>query len=397
MKKSRRLAILATWQTSFGHGVVNGALAYCRAHGHWEQFVEHDYSRLGLFKLGQIIAKWNADALLAEIWNLDQLHAMEQYQIPIVDVSGTWDSPRIYRVQTDDRAVGRMVAKHLRECGLKHFAYYGLPSILYSQLRQAGFVAELKTTGFDCAVRNHTHRGKIGPLVANRKALGKWLAHLERPLGLMCCNDFHAREAIFACQEAGLRIPEDVALVGVGSDDLTCELVGTPISSVDLAPAKLGYEATAVLDRILSGKKPPRRPLLIPPGELRVRQSSDILTVSNPLVAAAIRFIQQHAHQPLLVDDVLREVPISRRALEMNFKALLGRSPQQQVFHAHLDLAKKLLTTTDLPVSTVAERSGFSSASVMSLIFLRATKLRPGQYRRQFRPSTGADSLGAGI
>jgi len=314
--------------------------------------------------------------------------ALESLRIPVVDVSGTFESPTIPRVQPDDQAVGRLVAKHFLERGLKHFAFYGLGSVAYSKHRQAGYIDELQRAGFPCSVFNHAPRYTVKAVVANREFLARWLGAMEKPVGLMCCNDFRAGEVAFACQENEIHVPQDMALVGVSNDDMTCELATVPISSVDLAPARIGYIAASVVHGILRGVRPPKAPILIEPAGLVARESSDILATRNENVASAIRFIQQHAHEAIEVEDVLREVPISRRALEINCKAMLGRTPREQITQVHLELAKTILSESDLPLTVIADRSGFSSASALSLVFAKQIGMRPGEYRKRHRHGT---------
>ena len=120
-------------------------------------------------------------------------------------------------------------------------------------------------------------------------------------------------------------MPEDVAVVGVDNDDLLCELARPSLSSVVVPAERVGYEAAALLDRLLSGARRPRHPILIPPADVVTRQSSDVVAIDDADVAAAMRFLRDHAHMPLRVADVLKHVPVSRRALERRFQALFQR------------------------------------------------------------------------
>ncbi len=393
MKKVHRLCLLVPCHTSFGRAVVAGVIEYCQEQGNWEHHVVVD-SDMSQSLMDVAVSEWKASGIIADLWGPNALRAVQGYGLPAVEVSGTWDTMNPVRVQCDNRAVGQLVAKHLLEAGLKHFAYHGLPTAHYSQERHAAFVAELARAHMRC----DNYDAKCEPpgvehIVSERAAIGAWLKAMPRPVGLMCGNDFRAQEVIFACQQAGLRIPEDVALVGVGNDSFVCQITATPISSVDIAPGRIGYMAASVMDNMLRGRKPLRKPVLIPPAGLIVRQSSDVLRTDNENVAAAIRFIREHAHESIQVDDILRKVPISRRAMEKNFQALLGRSPREQIFHVHIELARKLLVETSLSLEAVAERSGFKGVTTLSPLFLRAVGMRPGEYRRRFRCGINAEEL----
>ena len=381
MDKPKRLALLLPCQSTFGRGVVRGVREYCHEHGAWDFWIETTCERTAFQRLRNVLAVWPATGLIAEVWYPDQARAMREFDFPVIEVSGSWQALGL-RVQADNDIVGRMAAGHFLERGLKRFAFYGVKGVLHSEQRKEAFARELRKAGFACATNEfRPRRPDVNPL-GERTAVGQWLAGLDKPIGLMCDTDFRAREVIFACQQAGIRIPIDVAVVGVGNDDMTCELTGVPISSVDLAPGRIGYLAASLIDRPSRGRKPPRKCVLVEPAGLIVRRSSDILQAENERVAEAVRFIQHHAHESIRVEDVLAAIPISRRALERNFQQLLGRSPREQIFHVHVELAKRLLVDTDWPVAQVAQRSGFTSAPILSDVFLRRVGQRPGEYRR---------------
>ena len=187
------------------------------------------------------------------------------------------------------------------------------------------------------------------------------------------------------CRQVGLRVPEDVALVGVDNDDLLCEIARPTLSSVALPTERIGMEAAALVDRLLAGGCPIDLPLLLPPLHVVVRQSSDILALNDAEVVAAIRFIREHAHAPLSVNEVLKAVAISRRSLERRFRIALDRSIWDEIRRAHMERAKTLLVSSDLAIATVAELAGFSDSRQLSMVFRQETGQTPTAYRRQLR------------
>ena len=136
------------------------------------------------------------------------------------------------------------------------------------------------------------------------------------------------------CRIVGLRVPDDVSIVGVDNDELVCQLASPPLSSISGGGEQTGYAAAAMLDRCMQGHPPPTEPVLLPPAALITRQSSDILTVRDADVQTVVRFIRDHATTPLAVDDVLGELHISRRSIERKFRSLLGRTLTRKKFAA---------------------------------------------------------------
>jgi LacI family transcriptional regulator len=208
-------------------------------------------------------------------------------------------------------------------------------------------------------------------------------------VGVFTCNDVWGVQISEACRGARLNVPEDVAIVGVDNDDLLCELSRPSLSSVAVPSEEVGYRAAEMLDGLLRGKPPARRPVLLPPRGVVARQSSDVLAIEDPEVAAAVRFIRGARSggtpRPLATSDVMESVAVCRRTLERRFRQCLSRGIGDEIRRVRLDRAKRLLCDTDLPMSAVAEASGFADGKHLSVSFRRALDLTPSAYRRQFR------------
>ena len=379
------LGILVAGHHTFGREVIRGVLEYCRDHESWNIQVEGGYFENALQQVLKVITHWKDKGLIAEFWWPEQFRVARRFVGPVVEISGTWNLPGVAQVYSDHRAVGRLVARHFLERGLRQFAFHGMTRLYSSAEREAGFKEALAREGHGfAAYHDPKSRGRSDDLLEDRRALGAWLRKQTKPLGLMCGGDFRAREALLACQEFGLHVPDEVAIVGVGNDELICDISSIPISSVDVAAVRIGREAAEMIDHLRRSAAPPDRPILIAPAGVVTRQSSDVMAAENQEVVAAIRYINQHADEPIDVQNVLAHVPISRRGLEKNFKKLLGRTPQEQIFHAHVQLAQRLLVETNLPLLALALRAGFSGHSTFSIVFKRQTGLTPREYRRQF-------------
>jgi LacI family transcriptional regulator len=283
-------------------------------------------------------------------------------------------------VETDDAAIAGAAFDHLRGQGLSHFGYAGDDRFNWSRWRQDHFVRAAAAAGFDCAVCPAVDRERWGQ---QRAGTAEWLAGLPRPVGVLACYDPRAREVLDACQAAGLRVPDDVAVLGVDNDELLCDLADPPLTSVVPNAARTGAEAAALLDRLMAGEPVPPTAHLISPTGVVTRQSTDVLAVDDPDVAAAVRFIRANACRGIGVADVLRAVAVSRRVLEVRFAKLLGRTPHEEIVRLQICRAKEILARTALPLAAVADRVGFAHPEYLSVAFKKATGLTPGAYRRQ--------------
>ena len=158
-----------------------------------------------------------------------------------------------------------------------------------------------------------------------------------------------------------------------------------PLTSIDVNPERIGYEAAVLLDRLMAGEPPPAAPTFLPPRGIVVRQSTDVLTIQDPVVRAALRFIRRHACEGLKIDAILTELLVSRRSLERRFRDLLGRSPKEEVTRVQLERARQLLAETDLSVAAVAHKAGFREGKYLNEVFQKKVGVTPGKYRHQVR------------
>jgi LacI family transcriptional regulator len=188
-----------------------------------------------------------------------------------------------------------------------------------------------------------------------------------------------------ACRSAGIRVPDDVAVVGVDNDALLCELADPPMTSVAPDTHRTGYMAAELLERMLQGRRTPGAVHLVAPLGVVTRRSSDALAIDDPDVSSSLRFIREHACEGIRIADLLRRTPISRRILEARFKQLLGRSPHQEIMRCKIERVKELLRDTDLPLKAIAKKIGVAHTEYLSVTFKRMTGQTPSDFRRSTR------------
>jgi len=201
----------------------------------------------------------------------------------------------------------------------------------------------------------------------------------------MACNDIYSRAVARLCRDHNLRVPADVAVIGVDNDELVCELYDVPLSSVDVSAERIGFAAGSLLADILDGKPVDPAPVLTPPTGIVTRQSTDILALSDELVARAIQHITHHLRERITVQNLLHITAASRRQLEQRFLAAIGRTPAAEVRRQRVEQAKHLLASTDIPIASIAGDCGFPDAPRLAKVFRRETGLPPLQYRLRNR------------
>jgi LacI family transcriptional regulator len=186
-----------------------------------------------------------------------------------------------------------------------------------------------------------------------------------------------------ACDDAGLNVPEEVAILGCHNDPFICDFAPVPLSSIDDDLERVGYEGAKLLAQMMGGKPGPRNPVLIPPKGVVTRMSTNILAVADPKLARAMQFILEHYQDNSIGSpEVATAAGLSRSALDRAFKKNIGRSPAQEITSVRVKQAKKLLLETNLKAHEIAAKTGFSGIVHFSQAFQRATKFRPSYYRR---------------
>jgi LacI family transcriptional regulator len=325
------------------------------------------------------LANWDGDGVIARIETPRIARAVVKCGLPAVDLSAARLVPALPWVETDDAEIARLAAEHFLERGFKHFGYCGDARFNWSVWREGFFAEQLRRAGHDL----HAYRSDLttADLGAQNRHLMEWLRSLPKPVGIMACYDRRGQQVLDACRTAALAVPDEVAVVGVDDDELLCEIAAPPLSSVIPNTHRTGYEAAALLDRMMAGRKVPAKAHLIVPLGVAARQSTDVLAIDDREVAKAVRFIREHACEGINVSDLMNAITLSRRVLEQRFQRLLGRTPHAEILHVRLNRVQRLLAETDLPLYLIAERAGFEHVEYLSVAFKRELGKTPRQFR----------------
>lgn len=334
---------------------------------------------------------WEGDGILAWLGAGDDLaEFVEQARKSTVDFSFRRPHLPFPRVLVDHTAVAQLAARHFLQSGLSHFIVYSDADNWAFEENGRAFVRFVAHAGRTCKwLRWHKSpqftQGRFQWRI-KRHWLADLLKRAPKPLAVFATTDDHAVEVLEACESAGLGVPEQVSIIGVDNSLMAVEAMHTPISSVDTNLELVGYRGAALLDDLMHGKLAPKEPIRIPPAGLIARRSSDLIAIRHAGVARSLRFLLEHFHEPIGVDDLARSAAMSRRALHQAFVKQLGRPPGAELLRVRIDHARKLLNNTDLKLEDIAERCGYQSANSLWVSFKKTTGVSPKEYRSSLNP-----------
>ncbi|MFP3937921.1 MAG: substrate-binding domain-containing protein [Phycisphaerae bacterium] len=381
MTKAKTIWVLHSVNAHWGAEVLRGLARFSEHREPWEfRVVSWGEAPPGIPSSNDPV-----DGLVVAIRDEQHERELRDCKLPCVNVSGTRAVKWTPSVLVDDAAIGKTAAEYLMHQGLRQFAYIGNEKWHFSHPRGRGFAEAVESAGYSCGLREPPRQLEAGVTEQELDELSKWLSTLPYPVGVLACNDIRARDTARAAARAELRVPDDVAIVGVDNDELLCSVTVPPLSSIDTGAQRVGYEAGRLLERLMRGQNPPSEPIRIRPQEVVARRSSDVVAVSDHVVAEALRYIKRHVSNGLTVGAVVAEMGVSRRLLERRFRKVLDRTVHDEIRRAQIDTARRLLVETDMPLAEVTRRCGFRYFSHFSQVCKEELSMPPGEYRQHFR------------
>ncbi|MCB1069142.1 MAG: substrate-binding domain-containing protein [Verrucomicrobia bacterium] len=368
--------------------VHQGVLDYAQRHG-WDVISSHHMPE-SAFNIPAL------DGQIVEIGPNDRRRRQltEAFPGPVVGLEDFGAGLEVPRVHTDNYAVGCLAAEHFLERGFRRFATLCRADYAYVRDRLRGFHDTIggMNGGLPCLdIKLKTFWSDTNHVGKEYRAssLQKLLA-IDRPAGVFCVDDDDAAGLIRSLIKRNVSIPEEIAVVGVNNDPLTCPYGLVPITSIDPGFENIGYRAAELLDRMMQGKHIPPKTHLVPPRGLVVRRSSDIRAVEDLQVARALRFIWDHPENRKAVADIAAHVKLPIRTLQWRFNKAMGYSLQDEVTKLRIERIKERLIQSDKSIRQIADEMDFSSVQYLIRLFRKETGVSPLKFRRQHKPNPPA-------
>ena len=380
-----RVLVNLNMGTGWSRGVLRGFTAFAHERGwtllHYPPPVD----------LGGLVKRF-APAAVVIGPDTNRVSLAQLPPLPLVSVALDLSSDGIASVCPDEGRAAALALEHLLATGLRQVSTFRLDGSAFGVARERAFVERAREAGARVAVGWGSEEGGRLWRGEDPEAMVAWLLGLPKPCGIFTCADHWARVVARYIRLVGLRVPEDLALVGVDNDVVECELLAPPLSSVMIAWQELGCSAAKLVERALAGESIEGELISSPPVEVIARRSSEVLAIDDALVARAVRWLREHVDQRLTVPMVARAVGGGRQRLERRFRRVLDRSVREEIRRARVEAAKALLRSTRVGLPEVARRSGFSNAALLSVAFKRELGMPPGVYRRRVHRALASTS-----
>jgi LacI family transcriptional regulator len=380
-----KIVLLIDISEEYGQNLLKGVVRYSKEHGPWLFCRMPLFYRetLGMQGIVDFAKEWEADGIIAQLYNdLDVKKVLDAGIFLIVEdfKERFSDIPNITGGYFE---AGKIGAEYFLEKGFKNFAFYGFKNIVWSRERAEGFANYLNTFGFEVYYFDSDHTPSRELWYYKTSVLSQWLQSLPKPIAIMACDDERGQHITEACKHAKIQIPEDIAVLGVDNDKMTCNLSDPPLSSINLDTEKGGYEAARLMDLMITKQVKQPYDILVEPTHVITRHSTDIASANDKYIAKALKFIHQNIENRINVADVLKQVPLSRRALEKRFQETTGTGVYKYIYNLQIQKFAQQLLETNKTISEIAIDSGFDNSKNISRQFKQVKGCTPVEFRRK--------------
>jgi len=328
---------------------------------------------------------WRPDGIIVEggYAELPNFRQSDFRGYPVVffsDVRSSRMSKSYSGVAHDSSKTALLAARELLSLGFSEYAFVGnLQPRDWSERRREVFAKAISDAGKNLSVFQFK---AVEDFVAFREKLKSWLVALPRPCGLLAANDATADIVLHILRSLRIKVPEDIAVVGIDNDPLICENTTPTLTSIELDFKRSGYLAAEMLDARMNDRGVKDELRTFSALQVIHRGSTRILKRKDDAIKKALEFIREKAADGISPRDVIVQIGGSRRQTEYRFREFVGKSIGEEILAVRLETAKKLLADPSIPIGAVAERCGYSDDSLLRRAFKSATGLSLSEYRR---------------
>ena len=381
-----KIILLSDFAEEFGKNLLRGIARYSKEHGPWTFCRMPGYYRetIGIDGILAWAKEWKADGIIGQFYNNEEVSKFMQARIPVIAQDFKERFQEIPNITGAYKETGRMAAEYFLRKGFKNFAFYGFRNIVWSRERADGFKERVKEAGYDVHLHERTDSRGMDLWHYKPSTLTKWLKSLPKPIALMSCDDNMGNHITEASRLMKIRIPEEIAVLGVDNDEMLCELSDPPLSSIGLDTERSGYEAARLMHQMIEKKNGKFEDIYVQPTQVVSRVSTDIFASADKYIVDALKYIHDNLDKNLKVSQVLKEVPMSRRSLEKRFVMTTGYPVYEYIYNKRIEKFTQKLLETDMTIFEIALDLGLSDSKNIARQFKQLKGLTPVAYRKKY-------------
>lgn len=388
-----KILLLTDFSSGYSRNLLKGIVRYSKEVGNWSFQRMPLYYRMLYGENGVVewAKKWQADAIIAQLTDVN-IELLNDLNIPIIVQNYRDRNKAVSNLTGDYFNTGVMAAKFFLNRGYRNFAFYGFKGAIWSRERADGYSHEIEKQGYKLAVLENDNKDKE-EWSYNHTVLGNWLQSLPKPVALFACDDHFALQISETCNVYNINVPDDIAILGVDNDDLLCNISDPPLSSIVLDVENGGYNAGKLLHQLITKEITEPFNIVVNPLIIERRKSTEKYAVSDKNIRIILNYIEKNYANHLSVEELVKQVPLSRRVLEKKFKEETGESLYQYIQNYRIDQFTRLLITTDYSLFEAALQSGFENYKNVSRIFRKYKALSPAEYRKRYKCNSSVEEI----
>lgn len=388
-----KILLLTDFSSGYSRNLLKGIVRYSKEVGNWSFQRMPLYYRMLYGENGVVewAKKWQADAIIAQLTDVN-IELLNDLNIPIIVQNYRDRNKAVSNLTGDYFNTGVMAAKFFLNRGYRNFAFYGFKGAIWSRERADGYSHEIEKQGYKLAILENDNKDKE-EWSYNHTVLGNWLQSLPKPVALFACDDHFALQISETCNVYNINVPDDIAILGVDNDDLLCNISDPPLSSIVLDVENGGYNAGKLLHQLITKEITEPFNIVVNPLIIERRKSTEKYAVSDKNIRTILNYIKKNYANHLSVEELVKQVPLSRRVLEKKFKEETGESLYQYIQNYRIDQFTRLLITTDYSLFEAALQSGFENYKNVSRVFRKYKSLSPAEYRKRYKCNSSVEEI----
>lgn len=388
-----KILLLTDFSSGYSRNLLKGIVRYSKEVGNWSFQRMPLYYRMLYGENGVVewAKKWQADAIIAQLTDVN-IELLNDLNIPIIVQNYRDRNKAVSNLTGDYFNTGVMAAKFFLNRGYRNFAFYGFKGAIWSRERADGYSHEIEKQGYKLAILENDNKDRE-EWSYNHTVLGNWLQSLPKPVALFACDDHFALQISETCNVYNINVPDDIAILGVDNDDLLCNISDPPLSSIVLDVENGGYNAGKLLHQLITKEITEPFNIVVNPLIIERRKSTEKYAVSDKNIRIILNYIEKNYANHLSVEELVKQVPLSRRVLEKKFKEETGESLYQYIQNYRIDQFTRLLITTDYSLFEAALQSGFENYKNVSRIFRKYKALSPAEYRKRYKCNSSVEEI----